>query len=154
MSQNKSNKDTGIKTIFITLLSAIFLVLIYNVLSGRGTGIISGLYYGQVTDLNGFVTMVLVTAVKLLWLVFIVSLIVGLIIFLRKNLTGGGQPGPIIRQAGEDGYSCPCCATRLTAEFKFCPHCKASLKDLCVKCGRELQVGWRCCPICGAPKRV
>ena len=152
MSQN--NRDIGIKTIFITLMSAVFLVLIYNVLSSHGTGIITGLYYGQGINFNGFITTVLVIAVKLLWLIFGVSLIVGLIIFLRKNLTIDRRTMPAIRQAGEDGYTCPCCATRLTAEFKFCPHCKASLKDLCVKCGRELQVGWRCCPICGSPKRV
>lgn len=154
MAQNNNNRDIGMKTIFITLLSAIFLVLIYNVLSSHGTGLISGLYYGQEVDLNGFVISVLAIAVKLLWLIFAVSLIVGLIIFLRNNLTGEKRFKPTIRQAAEDGYACPCCATRLTAEFKFCPHCKASLKDLCVKCGRELQVGWRCCPVCGTPKRV
>lgn len=103
--------------------------------------------------MNSFVTSVLVIAVKFLWLIFVVSLMIGLIILIKRAAFDRKRTNFNLSQNREAGYVCPCCNTRLTAEFKFCPNCKASLKDICTKCGRELQVGWRCCPICGNEKR-
>jgi hypothetical protein len=101
---------------------------------------------------QSLIAYILVIAVKLLWLTFIVSLIIGTIIFIKKTVNGKKINVRVIDSVGS-GYACPCCGTRLTADFKFCPNCKASLKEKCVKCGKDLQVGWNCCPACGTARK-
>lgn len=153
MSHNNNDRDIALKAVIVTLLAAVIIVLSYNILTGGRTGFIFNLYLGQGLDISTLVASVLVIAVKLLWFVFIVSLIIGLVLVVKKHLLDEKQFK--LNQAGkvsEHGYACPCCGTRLTAEFKFCPNCKASLKEICTKCGKELQVGWKCCPLCGAEK--
>lgn len=153
MPHNKNdNQDAVLKTAIVTLLIGVILVFLYNSLIGRAGGF-SNLYYGQSPDISNLFMPILVIAVKLLWLIFIVSLIIGLTLVVKKylmekkKLNLGRNVAPL-----EGGYSCPCCGTRLTAEFKFCPNCKASLKEICKKCGKELQVGWMWCPVCGGEK--
>lgn len=104
------------------------------------------------SDVNSLIVSVLAIAVKLLWLTFIVSLVIGLIMFIKKTINGKKIDLRFSNDA-RSGYACPCCGTKLTADFKFCPNCKASLKEKCVKCGKDLQVGWNCCPACGTARK-
>lgn len=152
MPQQNNNRELAVKIGLTILLSILFLVLLYKNMSGGGSGFISGLYYGHGSNMSSFITSVLVLAVKLLWLIFIICLIIGLAILVKKSIVGDRKANLDLRINYKDGYTCPCCSTRLTAEFKFCPNCKASLKDICKKCGKELQAGWACCPICGTEK--
>ncbi len=112
-----------------------------------------GVYGTRGTDFTSFAAALLLIVVKLLWLVFAVSLVIGLILLARKYLGETGRNAARLTGTVKDGgFSCPCCGTRLTVEFKFCPNCKASLKENCKHCGRELQVGWKCCPLCGTER--
>lgn len=45
---------------------------------------------------------------------------------------------------------CPRCQARVEQDFRFCPACRAALREPCVDCGRLLQLGWSACPYCGA----
>lgn len=149
MSQN-NNRDSIFKTIGIITLAIVAIAFVYNFLSGGQGGLdlnyISG--YGY----NSLIAFILVIAVKLLWLTFIISLIIGIIMFIKKTVNGK-KINLRFNSSTEGGYNCPCCGTKLTADFRFCPNCKASLKEKCVKCGKDLQVGWNCCPACGTARK-
>lgn len=150
---NKNNQDAALKAVIITILAAVIVLFLYNLLAGGRTGFFFNLYYGQGLDINSLVASVLVIAVKLLWFIFIISLVIGLALVVKRHLLDKRQINRSLSgKPREPGYNCPCCGTRLTADFKFCPNCKASLKEICTKCGKELQVGWKCCPLCGAEK--
>ena len=153
MSQN-SNQDNALKTIGIAALAVIIFALIYNVLLGGRAGFSLNIFSGQGFNLNGLIVSILGLAVKLLWLVFVISLVVGLVVIIKKFVDEKKINLNFIEKLTETGYACPSCGTKLTAEFKFCPNCKASLKETCAKCGKELQVGWKCCPACGAERKT
>jgi hypothetical protein len=74
-----------------------------------------------------------------LWtlLVFILSagyVFIGLIIYLLVR-----EPLP---------YTCPQCATTVSARFNFCPNCKYNLRPACPQCQREVSDGDKFCPFC------
>jgi len=141
MSNN--NRDMALRSTIVIVLFVIVLVLFYNIFSG-------GLYYAGRGSFNDIVATTLVLAVKILWIIFIVSLAVGFVLALKKYLLQDKRNGSKTAAGmNGSGYCCPCCGAGLTAEFKFCPNCKASLKDICAKCGKELQLGWNSCPWCG-----
>lgn len=149
---SKNNREITQKAVILLALTLLAVILLYGLFSYRGTGTDMGLYFNQTTGVNGLVISLLVLTVKLLWLVFIVSLTVGLALALKKYLKADSKAAASMSTLGQEGFVCPCCGVRLNAEFKFCPNCKASLKDNCLKCRRELQVGWNCCPNCGAER--
>lgn len=149
MSQN-NNRDNILKTVGIITLAIVVIAFLYNFLVGGQRGF--SLNYSSGYGYNSLIAFVLVIAVKLLWLTFIISLVVGIIMFIKKTVNGK-KINLRINNSAKDGYACPCCGTKLTADFKFCPNCKASLKEKCVKCGKDLQVGWNCCPACGTARK-
>ncbi len=153
MSQN-NNQDNTLKTVGIIALAVIIFALMYNLFLGGRTGFSFNLYSGRGLDLSAFIASILVLAVKLLWLLFVISLVVGLVIVIKKFIEEKKINLKFIEKLTETGYACPSCGTKLTAEFKFCPNCKASLKDTCTKCGKDLQVGWKCCPSCGTERKA
>lgn len=144
------NRDNLVKMLLIIFLTAVISIILYSLFLRQRLFFGLGIYYGQSLDINSLVTGSLVFVVKLLWLTFIISLVVGIVMVTKKYLVDGKKIGLVFTgPSDEQGYTCPCCGTRLTAEFKFCPNCKASLKDVCARCGKDLQVGWKSCPWCG-----
>jgi RNA polymerase subunit RPABC4/transcription elongation factor Spt4 len=74
-----------------------------------------------------------------LWtiLVLILSggyLMIGLIIYLLVR-----EPLP---------YTCPQCASTVSARFNFCPNCKYNLHPACPQCQREVADDDKFCPYC------
>jgi hypothetical protein len=74
-----------------------------------------------------------------LWtlLVLILSpayLFIGLIIYLLVR-----EPLP---------YTCPQCASTISARFNFCPNCKYNLHPACPQCQREVSDTDKFCPYC------
>ena len=45
---------------------------------------------------------------------------------------------------------CPRCERTVKEDFLVCPHCRTSLRDPCLGCGRALELRWSACPYCGA----
>lgn len=152
MSNN--NQDTTLKTIGVISLSVVIFALLYNLLLGGRSGFGFGMGYNSGFGLNALIASVLIIAVKILWLAFVVSLIVGVVIIVKKYAVGEKKINLNFLNLTDTGYICPCCSAKLTAEFKFCPNCKASLKETCTKCGKDLQVGWNCCPTCGTERNA
>jgi hypothetical protein len=148
MSQN-NNQDNTIKTIGIAALSVIIFAVLYNLLLGGRGGFGFGMGYNSGFGLNSLIGSILGLAVQLLWLVFIVSLVVGGVLLVKKHLLDEKKINLDFLNLTGKGSTCPCCGTKLTTEFNFCPNCKASLKETCAKCSKDLQMGWKCCPVCG-----
>lgn len=137
MTQN-NNHDNTLKTVGIVALATIVFALLYNLLLGGRAGFGFDMGYNSGGGLNTLIASVLVVAVKLLWLTFIVSLVIGIAVIIKKYTVDEKKINLNFLKGADDGYACPCCGTKLTAEFKFCPNCKASLKEKCVKCAKEL----------------
>jgi len=45
-------------------------------------------------------------------------------------------------------YTCPQCATTVSARFNFCPNCKYNLHPACPQCQREVADDDKFCPYC------
>lgn len=45
-------------------------------------------------------------------------------------------------------YTCPQCATTVSARFNFCPNCKYNLHPACPQCQREVSDDDKFCPFC------
>lgn len=101
-------------------------------------------------ELTGLVVSVLALAVRLLWVVFIVSLVIGIVLVLKKYLLENKDLN--ICCLIEGGSTCPKCGTKVKDNYKFCPSCQTSLKETCSKCGQDLKADWKCCPTCGTEK--
>lgn len=50
----------------------------------------------------------------------------------------------------EDRQACPSCKRRVLPDYLVCPHCRTQLKQVCVNCGRLMNLSWDLCPFCGA----
>lgn len=157
MSQN-NNQDSTIKTLGMVSLAVIVFALLYNSLLGGRTGF--GFHmsygYGPVVDVNGILASLLVLAVKLLWLVFIAALLAGTAVLIKKLLYENNIDLSFISKLSQAQahVKCPSCGAGVSSEFKYCPSCRASLKDACSECGRDLLPGWKCCPVCGKEKKT
>lgn len=64
-------------------------------------------------------------------------LFIGLIIYLLVR-----EPLP---------YSCPQCASSVSARFNFCPNCKYNLQPACPQCQKEVSDTDKFCPYCATP---
>lgn len=74
-----------------------------------------------------------------LWTILVLILspaygVVGLIIYLLVR-----EPLP---------FTCPQCATTVSARFNFCPNCKYNLHPACPQCQREVADTDKFCPFC------
>lgn len=165
MSQNSNNQDTTLKTIGVAALAVIIFALLYNLLlggsggfgfnMGHNSGYGFGMGYNSGFGLNALLGSVLGLAVQLLWLVFIVSLVIGGVMLVKKHIVVDEKKFNLnFLNLIDTGYTCPGCGTKLKTEYKFCPNCKTALKEKCTKCGKELQGGWKCCPDCGTEKTM
>lgn len=47
-------------------------------------------------------------------------------------------------------YTCPQCATTVSAKFNFCPNCKYNLHPACPQCQQEVSDTDKFCPYCAA----
>lgn len=150
MSQN-NNQDNTLRTLGIVALGVIVFALVYNTLLGGRSGFGFKMSFGMdnAFGLNGALASVLVLAVQLLWVVFVVSVIAGLVVFAKKYLEDNKIDLSSFTKLCPSGQSCPSCGAKVSAEFKYCPSCQASLKNTCSDCGKELLSGWKCCPDCG-----
>jgi hypothetical protein len=64
-------------------------------------------------------------------------LFIGLIIYLLVR-----EPLP---------YTCPQCASGVSARFNFCPNCKYNLQPACPQCQKEVSDTDKFCPYCASP---
>ena len=160
MSQN-SNQDNTLKTLGIVTLSVIVFALIYNTLPVRQTGWNYQWSYGGGNG-NTLISSTLVLFVKLLWLVLVASLVIGLVVIIKKYLFDGekldlsflvNNTSPdISNKTGEDTeseYNCPCCGAVITDDQKICHLCQANRNETCINCVKEIQTGWKYCAACG-----
>lgn len=149
--------STALRTMGFIGLALIALSILSSLLSGgrMGYGYNMNMYYGRGVglDLGGVLASVLVLLIKVLWLVLIVSLIVGLFVYFKKNRFDYKKID-LVDRLFKTGYACPGCGTGLAEDYKFCPKCRTHLKDKCVQCGKEIQVGWKCCPLCGSETKI
>lgn len=154
MSQN-NGQDTTLKNIGVAALGVIIFALLYNLILGGGSGFGFEMHYGQGTglNLNNLLGGILVLAVKLLWLVLVVSLVLGFVSLIKKLSEENKIDLSFMQKIVSTGTTCPECGTYVNNEFKFCPNCKANLKQVCANCGTQLQAGWKCCPSCGTTNR-
>lgn len=114
----------------------------------------SGMGRGMVSNVNWAVTPVLLLIIKLLWFVFIVSLIIGVVVVAKKYIFEDKKLNlGILDEFIAFGHECPCCGTKLGSEFNYCPACQAALKEPCSKCGKELKINWKYCPACGENRK-
>ncbi len=149
MSQN--SQDSTVRTIGIVALGVIILALLYNVLLGGRAGVGFNVYFSRGVDVNWLLTSILALAVKLLWVVVVISLVAGLAILVKKNVLDGQK---INLSFIGSAHVCPHCGAKLTDDYKFCPNCKTPLKEKCLQCGVELKTEWQCCPSCGTEKNI
>lgn len=149
------NYSSAIKTVGLVGLVLLALSLLSGLGSGGGMGYGYNMYYGRGggVGFGGILASVLVLFIKVLWFVLIVSLIIGLFVALKKYRFDFNKLD-LVDSLFNKGYACPGCGTKLAEDYKFCPKCKVSLKEVCGQCGRELQAGWKCCPSCGSENKA
>lgn len=149
--------DLKIKKLGLLTVGLVVAWSLVSSLFGGGAVYGSYPYYGRgmVSNANWAITPVLLLIIKLLWFVFVVSLIIGLAlaakkyIFAEKKLNLG-----FLEEFVPFGYECPCCGTKLGSEFNYCPACKAVVKEPCSNCGKELKINWKYCPACGETRKM
>ncbi len=125
MSQN-GKQENLLKTLGIVALALVVLVLLNNVLFVRQPGY--GMHYstGYGLGFNGLLATVFALAVKLLWFVFVISLVVGTVLFIKKYLFDDKKINlKFLEEIYETDPACPACGTKLKAEYRFCPGCGA-----------------------------
>lgn len=153
-NNNGNNHWRGLLAIFIGLIALWFL---YNQLTlgygGPGYEHM-GRYYSSGSNINGLLLSLLALAIKVLWFLLVIGIVVGIFQTIKKYILTPGSIdlNPLLSKISGNGYTCPNCNETLSAEFKFCPNCKVSLKNTCSNCGNELLSSWNCCPICGNQK--
>ncbi len=147
----KGGPENILKTLGIIVLAIVVVVFLSNLLfsgqtglgsqsySGQGLGYQShygqGMghepYYGQAAgyNLNGSLGSVLSLAVQLLWLILVISLVIGIVVIIKKHIFEEKKINlDFIQELFKNGYTCIHCGTRMKTEFKFCPGCGADTK--------------------------
>jgi CheY-like chemotaxis protein/RNA polymerase subunit RPABC4/transcription elongation factor Spt4 len=57
----------------------------------------------------------------------------------------------VIEVGSEDIFPCPKCSSMVNREFKSCPYCAFTLRNVCQACGQDLNPEWNLCPYCSSP---
>lgn len=153
-----NEQKNQLKKFGVILIGLVFVWYVFNnlLLGGRSVsyGHMGG-YTNVGLDLQGLLAGILVFAIKILWLLVLVGILVGMYQLIKKYVFEENfNLSPFINKitGSVEEYSCPNCEEKLSQDFKFCPKCKQSLRNQCTKCGKELLAGWNCCPSCGTEK--
>lgn len=133
------NKDSTLKIIAFSILGILILWIANMLLFSTGNGInvnFRGYYggehmysgYGYGNGFNGTISVLLMFLIKVLFFVFVVALIVGLILMVKNSIF---TPEDIatIKGAFNSKNQTP--------------------KKVCDSCGKELDPKWKACPYCG-----
>ena len=70
---------------------------------------------------------------------------------VRAGLTSPEEVLRVIEVASDETFPCPKCNSIVSREFKTCPYCTYSLRNLCQACGQDLKPEWSICPYCSTP---
>ncbi|KXG73943.1 hypothetical protein [Thermotalea metallivorans] len=137
-------KDNSLmKLIGILLLAVLGLWLVQAIISGTGFGIGVGIrgnfggehmYMGTGFGYGGTIAYLLLLMTKVLFAVFVVAVVAGIIVWIKNNLFTAEETEAI--------------------KNTFVGSKKASQKELCVICSKELNPEWKLCPHCGKEKEV
>ncbi len=131
------NKNPFVKLIVVVLLAILGLWLIQAVLYGTGFGFGVGfrgnyggahMYMGTGYGYGGSSAYLLMLMIKVLFVVFIVALAAGVILWIKSNLFTS-EDVAIIKNSFSGNRNlisketCSICGKELNAEWKVCPHC-------------------------------
>lgn len=150
MSVNNT-RESNFRSLLVLAGLGLLILLFLNWLIGGMTGYGSGMYYGRgMGNTTGLTGSVIGLIMKLLWFVFYVSLLAGLTVAAKKYVFDDKKLDlSIIRKLTDMGSACPVCGARINSSFRFCPGCKADLKETCAQCSGEMKLDWEFCPSCG-----
>lgn len=160
-----AKKESLVKVIAVTVLALLGLSLLSTTFFSNnqipmGHGMMNRGHMGNVSGtglLNGTVGDVFIGLISLLmhllWVFVLVALVLGLVFLGKKAL----EQNQAAKQSNTKAPTltlgkCHNCGSEVSEEYKFCPECRASLKESCNDCGKELQRDWNCCPVCGKSK--
>lgn len=135
--------DSTVRLITITVIGILGLWFISTLIFGSGMGMgfgYSGNYGGGHMSVGYGVgygstfSSMLLLLVKVLFAVFIVSLVAGIIVWVKNNVF-----------TSEDIE---------TIKSTFKGNNMAYDKEKCAACGKTIEVEWKLCPHCGKEKRI
>lgn len=134
-------RNPALKLAAISLGGILILWLIYTILFGTGSGIAinfggnfigrhyeGGVYMGNGFVYGGAITSLFVILIKILFVVFIIGLVGGILVWI-KNYVFTEEDKETIKNAftGKGNVAkkekCSVCGKDLNAEWKACPHC-------------------------------
>jgi type IV pilus assembly protein PilB len=75
------------------------------------------------------------------------------IVKVREGLTTPEELVRVIEIEAEESFPCPKCRAVVHHDFKSCPYCMYSLRNVCASCGQDLKLEWKMCPYCTSPVR-
>lgn len=137
-------KSNGItKVIVVSLFSILALWLISTLLFGTGGSVAyntRGYYGGGQMNMNiavgtgGAFAFTLLLLIKVLFAVFVTSLVVGIIIWIKNNIFTKEEIETIKNTFKGDKI--------------------VSTKETCVVCCKEMEANWKVCPHCGKEKET
>jgi type II secretory ATPase GspE/PulE/Tfp pilus assembly ATPase PilB-like protein/ActR/RegA family two-component response regulator len=70
---------------------------------------------------------------------------------VREGLTSLEELLRVIEVEAEETFQCPKCGSAVRREFKTCPYCMLTLRNICESCEQELKPEWKICPYCTRP---
>ena len=68
-----------------------------------------------------------------------------------QGLTNPEELVRVIEITADETFPCPKCGSMVNREFKSCPYCAYTLRNICQACGQDLNSEWALCPYCSAP---
>jgi CheY-like chemotaxis protein len=72
---------------------------------------------------------------------------------VRQGLTNPEELLRVIEVEVDESLPCPKCGAVIHREFKSCPYCMFTLRNICESCGQDLKPDWKMCPYCTSPVR-
>jgi type II secretory ATPase GspE/PulE/Tfp pilus assembly ATPase PilB-like protein/ActR/RegA family two-component response regulator len=73
---------------------------------------------------------------------------------VRQGLTNPEELLRVIEVEVDESLPCPKCGSVIHREFKSCPYCMFTLRNICESCGQDLKPDWKMCPYCTSPVRA
>jgi type II secretory ATPase GspE/PulE/Tfp pilus assembly ATPase PilB-like protein/ActR/RegA family two-component response regulator len=70
---------------------------------------------------------------------------------MRRGVTNPDEVVRVIEVGTEDTFPCSKCSSSVNREFKSCPYCGFTLRNVCQACGQDLSPQWSLCPYCSRP---